>query len=391
MSVDFDTKIPLRNTHSLKYDMMEKVCGVGDPDALSMWVADMDFKPPQAVHDALQAEIDRGLFCYFGDDSTTRSAICDWMADQHGWRFEPDRILFSHGVVAGLSITLEAFSDPDDSVILFTPVYHAFARKIKAMGRLVHECPMPIEDGAYVMDLDGLRRALTPRHKILIFCSPHNPGGKIWTADEIRALAAFCAEHNLILVSDEIHMDLTFPGQRHVPTAIAAPECSPRLVTLTAASKGFNLAGGETGFIIAEDPAVLARLTKAHLALGGTPNRFGMIMTEAALRHGAQWSRDVRAYIAGNFSLFRDGVNAIPGVSVMDMPSTYLAWVDFAGTGMTANEVSDRVAKMARIATSAGPSFGAGGETFKRFNLAMPRAMVLEAVTRLQHAFSDLQ
>lgn len=391
MTIDFDTPIPLRGTHSQKYDGMARFCGVDAPDALSMWVADMDFRPPEAVTQALQAELDRGVYGYFGDDSTTRKAVCDWMSTQHGWSFAPEDILFTGGVIAGLSVTLEAFTDPGDEVILFTPVYHAFARKVAARGRKVHESFLRLEDGAYVMDLDLLQSQLTDRHKMVIFCSPHNPGGKLWSAAEIQDLAAFCLKNDLILVSDEIHMDLTFPGEKHLVSAVAATDVTPNLVTLTAASKGFNLAGGETAVIIATDPSIKARLLPAYASVGGSPNRFGMLMTEAAFTHGHEWSKAVRQYVADNFALFRDGLNAIPGVSVMDMPSTYLAWVDFAGTGMDAAEIENRVAKQARIAVNAGPSFGSGGETFKRFNLAMPRALVKEAVDRMQAAFADLQ
>ena len=391
MTHDFDTPIKLRETHSMKHDMMAKYTGVTARDALPMWVADMDFKPPQSVLDALQAELDRGTFGYFGDDSSTRSSICDWMQSKHGWSFEPDKIFFTHGVVAGLGITLDAFTKPGDKIVLFTPVYHAFARKIGVMERKVHEPLLELVDGEYRMDLETLQQELTPEHKAVIFCSPHNPGGKLWSVDEITELAEFCLKNNLLLISDEIHMDLVFPGNSHLPTAIAAPVVSRNLVTLTAASKGFNLAGGETGLIIAEDKNVLAKLHSSYMRLGGTPNRFGMIMTEAAFVGGAEWSADVRAYIMENFRIFRDGVNDIPGVSVMDMPSTYLAWVDFSGTGMSQNELSKRVAETARIATNEGKSFGTGGETFKRFNLATPRANVIEAVTRLKDAFADLQ
>ena len=241
------------------------------------------------------------------------------------------------------------------------------------------------------MDLDALAASLTGREKVLVFCSPHNPGGRLWSADEIRAVAEFCETHDLLLLSDEIHMDLTHPGAKHMPTAVAEPDCLSRLVVLTAASKAFNLAGGETGMVIVPDPALRETYQKAHAALGGTPNRFGMIMTKAALTDGEPWLNAVRAQIAENFALWRDRIGALPGIRVMDMQSTYLAWVDFTDTGLDEDQINTRIATEARIAASPGPAFGIGGALHKRFNLAMPRARLLEAIERMEAAFKDLQ
>ena len=286
---------------------------------------------------------------------------------------------------------IEAFTKPGDGIIVFTPVYHAFARQIEAKGREVVESVLENRDGDYVMDLDALAGQLTGRERMVIFCSPHNPGGKLWSADEIRTLCTFCTEHDLVLVSDEIHMDLLHPGARHLVTAVACPDVRPRLITLSAASKTFNIAGAETSFIIASDPQLREQLARAHASFGGSPNRFGMLMMEAAFTDCDDWLAEVNAYIAENFRIFRDGVNEIPGLSVMDMRSTYLAWVDFADTGMERQEFTDRVLQTAKVAANHGPSFGSGGETFLRFNLATRRALVEECVARLKTAFGDLQ
>ena len=390
MTFDFDTPIPLKGTHSQKWDGAAKFTEAKGDDIIPMWVADMDFAPPPAVTEALQREIDRNTFGYFGDDSTTRAAIVDWMAGQHDWQIAPDWIQFTNGVVHGFSIILEAFSEPGDGIMLFTPVYHAFARKIAAKGREVVECPLANRGGHYHMDLEAAAAAITDRTRIVVHCSPHNPAGRIWSPEETAALARFARDHDLILISDEIHQDLAFPGHRHTMTARAAPLAQDRLITITAASKGFNLAGGETGFMITENDRLRASLTRANMSHGGSPNRFGMLMTEAAFRHGADWSLAVRRYLADNFALFKTRIDAIPGLTCMDMTSTYLAWVDFSGTGMATAEFSARVGE-AGIAVNAGPSFGAGGENFLRFNLAMPRSLIEAACTRLETAFGDLQ
>jgi cystathionine beta-lyase len=389
---DFDEIIDRRGTHCSKWDMMQPLYGVGPEEGLAMWVADMDFRPPREVAAALEAEVRHGIFGYYGDDRAYREAIRGWMSRRHGWELDPATIFTTHGVVAGLAICLQAFTAPGDGVILFTPVYHAFHRIIRANGREIVQSPLvEREDGRYAMDLEALAASLTGRERMLVFCSPHNPGGRVWTRGEIRALAGFCREHDLLLVSDEIHHDLVLAGPAHVPTPIAAPDCIDRLVMLTAATKTFNIAGTLTGNVIIPDPELRKRFAAVHLASGTSPNRFGALLTTAAYSHGDAWVDALCRYLAGNAELFAAGVAAIPGLRPMPLDSTYLAWVDLAGTGMAEAEFTARVEKDARIAASHGATFGKGGENFLRFNLGTPRARVAEAVERLQTAFSDLQ
>ena len=390
MPSDFNEPIALNDSHLVKWDKLD-LCGVEADDGLAMWVADMDFRAPSDVLAALQREVDRGVLGYYGSDGDLRTAIGNWLENRHGWKIEPEWISFSHGVVAGLGIVIEAFTQPNDGIIVFTPVYHAFSRKIAAKGRKVVESQLALESGGYRMDLEALQNQLDGSEKMVIFCSPHNPGGRLWEPHEINALVDFCAKNDLLLVSDEIHMDLVFPGAKHHPTPVAAPQSVERLIYLSAASKGFNIAGAETSFIIAPDEKIRAKIMEAQASFGGSPNRFGMIMMQAAFEHGAVWSNDVCAYLADNFKIFRDGVNEIPGLNVMDMQSTYLAWVDFSATGMSQDEFTNRVAKDARIAVNLGPTFGTGGESYLRFNIATRQDLVHEAVARLGEAFKDLQ
>ena len=266
-------------------------------------------------------------------------------------------------------------------MILFTPVYHAFHRIIAANDREIVQSPLVRRaDGRYAMDLEALAASLTGRERMLVLCSPHNPGGRVWSREELRALAGFCRAHDLLLVADEIHHDLVLPGSRHVPMPLAAPEVLDRLVMLTAATKTFNIAGILTGNVIVPDPALRKRFAAAHLASGTSPNRFGALMATAAYAHGDAWVDALCRYLAGNAELFATGVAAIPGLRPMPLDATYLAWVDFSGTGMAQPEFTARVEKDARIAASHGPAFGKGGEDWLRFNLGTPRARVAEAV-----------
>jgi cystathionine beta-lyase len=313
------------------------------------------------------------------------------MAERHGWTVDPAAIFTTHGLVNGTALCVDAFTKPGDGVVLFTPVYHAFARVIKAAGRTVVECEMVNDAGRYALDFDAWDAQMTGRETMLVFCSPHNPGGRVWTRAELEGVAAFARRHDLILVSDEIHHDLVFPGTTHIPMALIKG-IADRLVMMTATTKTFNIAGSHTGNVIIHDAALRTRFADRMAALGMSANSFGLVMAEAAYSPaGAAWVDELVNYLDGNRTLFDDGINAIPGLASMPLDSTYLAWVDFSGTGMPREDFTRRVEQDARIAANHGPSFGKGGESFLRFNLATPRARVVEAVERLQAAFADLQ
>lgn len=389
---DFDEIIDRIGTHCSKWDNMKGAYGV-DPatGGLAMWVADMDFRPPTCVQRAVEDMAAHGVYGYFGDDSAYKAAIRWWMATRHGWDVAPEAIFTTHGLVNGTGLVVQAFTQPGDGVMLMTPVYHAFARTVRAAGRQVIEAPLVQEDGLYRMDF-ARWEGLAANARMLILCSPHNPGGRVWRPDELRDLAAFCARHDLILVSDEIHHDLVFPGARHTPMPLAAPEVSDRLVMMTAASKTFNIAGAHIGNVIIPDARLRPRFAQALLALGISPNSFGMAMVTAAYSpEGAAWVDALVAYLDGNRRIFDDAIAAIPGLTSMPLEATYLSWVGFENTGLTPAEAQARVEQGARIAANHGATFGLGGEAFLRFNLATPRARIIEAADRLRAAFADLQ
>lgn len=391
MTFDFDTLIDRRKTNSVKWDMLEKLYGVSPDDGIAMWVADMDFRAPPAVNQTLKNMAEHGVYGYFGDDRAYKASIINWMQRRHDWKVEKEWIDTAHGLVNATAICVQAFTKPGDGVVLFTPVYHAFFRVLKANGRKIVESQMINNDGRYEMDLEALAGKLTKRDKMVILCSPHNPSGRVWSVDELRKLAEFCAEHDLILVSDEIHHDLVFEGHSHTVLPNAAPEHMDRVIMLTAASKTFNLAGGHTGNVIIPDPALREKFRKVNDSLGHGGNLFGIMMTTAAYAYGEDWLEALLVYLNDNRKLFDEGINAIPGAKSMEMGATYLGWVDFADTGMSQEEVLQRVQGHAKVVPNHGPTFGAGGETYLRFNFATQRSRLREAITRLQDAFSDLQ
>lgn len=389
---NFDEIINRHGTHSVKWDMMEKLYGVSAAEGIAMWVADMEFRPPHCVQKAVEGMAAHGLYGYYGDDRAYLEAIRWWMAHRHGWDVPAEAIFTTHGLVNGTALCVDAFTAPDDGVVLMTPVYHAFARVIRAAGREVVECPLKIEAGHHVFDTADWEAQITPRTKMFVLCSPHNPGGRVWSVAELQAIAAFCEKHDLILVSDEIHHDLVYPGHKHTVMPLAAPGIVDRLVVMSATTKTFNIAGSHSGNVIVLNPELRARFAARMNAMGISANSFGLFMATAAYSaEGAAWVDALMAYLDGNRRLFDEGVNAIPGLASMNLEATYLAWVDFSGTGMAPTEFIDRVEKGAKIAANHGASFGLGGDNFLRFNLAAPRAQVAEAVARLQSAFADLQ
>jgi cysteine-S-conjugate beta-lyase len=390
---DFDRVIDRRGTHASKWDNIARRSGIESSDAIPMWVADMDFTAPPGVTSALTAEIQHAIHGYYADTGSWAAALAGWMARRHGLLIDPSWVSPTPGIVSGLGLILQVVSAPGDEVVVFPPAYHAFRKIILANERRILDVQLIEAEGRYSMDLDALRGKVTPRTKVVFLCSPHNPGGTVWSVAELRALAELCVELELILVSDEIHCDLVLDGTKHTPTIAAAPEVADRLITCVSATKTFNLAGAHVGACITSN-ATLKRCLDARIAASGLAsyNRFGMIATEAAWRTGETWLNILLPYLAKNRDLFDARIQAAaPGVRSMRLDATYLAWVDFSGTGLSPKEIDARIKNRARIFASPGEQFGPGGETWLRFNFATPRRIIEEALGRLEEAFHDLR
>lgn len=390
---DFDRVIERRGTHASKWDNIAKLSGITAADAIPMWVADMDFAAPPGVTEALLTDVRRATHGYYADTGSWAEALCGWMLKRHALKLDPAWVSPTPGIVSGLGLILQALTAPGDEVVVFPPAYHAFRKIILANDRKILDAQLVLTAGRYTMDLDALAKKLTPRTRVVFFCSPHNPGGNVWSPAEIRALAAFCAEHDLILVSDEIHCDLVFAGAEHTPTLTAAPEIKDRLISCFAATKTFNLAGAHVGACVTSNPALKRKLDARIQASGlGSYNLFGMLATEAAWRTGEAWLDALLPYLQTNRDVLANRLqSAAPGARAMKLDATYLAWVDFSGTGLSAKDVAARVAEKARIFASPGPQFGPGGETWLRFNFATPRPILEEALGRIDQAFADLR
>jgi cystathionine beta-lyase len=390
---DFDRVIERRGTHASKWDNIARLSGIESSDAIPMWVADMDFAAPPGVTSALIAETQHAIHGYYADTGSWAAALAGWMARRHGLPVDPRWVSPTPGIVSGLGLILQAVSAPGDEVVVFPPAYHAFRKIILANERRILDVQLIETEGRYSMDLDVLRGKLTPRTKAVFLCSPHNPGGTVWSVAELRALAELCVERELILVSDEIHCDLVFDGAKHTPTIAAAPEVADRLITCVSATKTFNLAGAHVGACITSNATLKRRLDARIGASGlGSYNRFGMIATEAAWRTGETWLDALLIYLAKNRDLFDARIQAaVPGARSMRLDATYLAWIDFSGIGLAPEEIATRIKDRARIFASPGEQFGPGGESWLRFNFATPRQIIAEALGRLEGAFQDLR
>ena len=388
----FDETFDRVKTRSSKWTGMATYFGLTGDDLLPMWVADMDFKAPDFLTGAARQLADAGDFGYFNHVDSYFEAVAWWAETRHRWPIEPGWIIPAASLGNAIAFAIQTWTKPGQAVAMFTPVYHEYAKKIRKNQRTITELPLLAEDGRFMLDFDRYDRLMCGTERLLLLSSPHNPGGRVWSGEELSAIAGFAERHDLVLVSDEVHNDLILPGYSHLPTALAAPETSHRLVTMTSASKTFSIAGSRLGAVIIGDDALRAQFAATVSRADLQPNLLGVALSRAAFTpEGAAWVDALMPYLAVNYEAFRAGIGEIPGALVHRLEGTYLAWVDFTDTGMTDAELWARVTGQARVVPSPGRSFGTGGSGGLRFNLGTQRARVDEAVGRLTQAFADLQ
>jgi cystathionine beta-lyase len=386
--MNLDRLIDRRGTASLKWDFQNHLAG--EEELLPLWVADMDFPAPREVRAALRRRVRHPVFGYTLEPESWFQAAAAWMRSRHGWDLEREWLLPCPGVVPALTLAILAFTAPGESVVIQPPVYYPFAACIRNNGREVLENPLRLEGGGYALDLEQLERSITPRTRLLLLCSPHNPVARVWRREELAGLAEVCLRHRLIVVSDEIHCDLVLPGHRHLPTAALSEEVARRTVTLLSATKTFNLAGLGGSLAVIPDPGLRRRFRAAKEALWtSVANACSVAAAEAAWRHGAPWLERVLDYVAGNYRFLAEFLaDSLPASRVFPLEGTYLAWLDFRALGLSDEELKQRILHRARVWLDDGPMFGSGGRGFQRLNLACPRTILREALRRLARALS---
>lgn len=390
MKYDFDQVIERKHTNSLKWDFLESK--FGEKDLLPMWVADMDFKAPQPVIEAVMRKAGEGIYGYADRLDPYYEAVTGWMERRHGWKIEREWITYSPGVVSALNWLVRAYAQPGDKVVLQAPVYYPFYSAIENNGCEVLVNELQLENGRYCMDFEDLEKILSgsSRVRMLILCSPHNPVGRVWTREELAQLGELCLRHGVIVVADEIHGDLVYEGHQHTPLALLSGELAQNSITCTAPSKTFNLAGLQTANIIIPNRD-LRRTYLDILELNGVrrPNIFGITAVEAAYNHGEEWLEQLLKYLKGNLDYLTQFIGAnLPQVQVIQPEGTYLVWLDFRAFGLGGKALEQIMLKKARLALDEGYVFGPGGEGFERINIACPRSMLREGLERMAHAFT---
>ena len=387
MKYDFDRVIERRGTDCAKYDLAEQL---GYPkDVLPMWVADMDFQAPEGVLEALRRGVDHGIFGYPAVQRDYDDAVTGWFERRFGWHTQSEWIVRTPGVVFALSAAVRAFTAPGEAVLIQPPVYRPFFNVVRQNGRRLAESPLVLRDGRYEIDFEDFERVVErEKPRMFILCSPHNPVGRVWSREELRRLGDICLRHDVIVASDEIHCDFTWPDHPHTPFAQAVPELAERTLVCTAPSKTFNLAGLQASNIFIPGKDLRERFTAELEAVACTElNVLGLAACKAAYQTGEAWLDALRDYLKGNVAFMRDFIrDRLPMLRFIEPEGTYLAWVDFSALGLSKEALHDLIANRARLWLDDGDIFGAQGAQFQRFVLACPRSVVKEAMERLEAA-----
>lgn len=388
MKYDFDELLSRRDTNSYKWD------GEKD-DVLPMWVADMDFHTAPAIVDALRHRVEHGVFGYTRVPDGYYEAVTGWFARRHDWTIEREWIIYTSGVVPAVSAIIKALTVPGDKVLVQTPVYNCFFSSIRNNGCEIVRSPLLQTGDTYRMDFDDLeRKAADERVKVMLLCNPHNPAGRVWTNEELMRVGAICLRHGVTVVSDEIHCELVFPGHAYTPFASLSDEFLQHAVTCISPSKAFNIAGLQIANIVCADEEMRRKIDKAiNINEVCDVNPFGVIATMAAYNEGEEWLKQLLEYLYENYLRMQDFCREhLPDFPIARLEGTYLVWMDCRTLKMTSEELERVLIEEAALHLNAGSMYGAEGEGFMRWNIACPRARLLDGLERFrQHAPRLLQ
>ncbi|KAF0194570.1 MAG: cystathione beta-lyase [Bacteroidetes bacterium] len=387
MKYNFDEIIDRSNTACVKYDLRQFF--FGNDQVIPMWVADMDFRTPDFILNAIRERANHEILGYSIRPESYFTSLISWLNRRHQWEIRKEWVAFSPGIVPALNMAVLAFSKRRDKIIIQPPVYFPFFDAVKKHGRRLVYNQLIMENGRYRMDFDNLEQSCREGAKMLIISNPQNPGGNAWTAEELKTMADICLKYNVLMISDEIHGDLVNRGYKHTVLASLSPEIAENTVTMTAPSKTFNMAGMATASVIISNPTLMKKYRKVldamHIELG---NVFGNVASEAAYTFGDAWLEQLLDYIDGNIqTLIEFAGQHLPLVRVIIPEATYMAWLDFSATGMNDKELKKFMIEKAGLGLNEGTQFGPGGSGYMRLNLACPRATLLKALEQLKKAF----
>ncbi len=387
MKYDFDEIVPRRGTGSVKWD------GIRKEGVLPMWVADMDFRTAPAVIDAVVERARHGIYGYTHVPDAYYEAVIGWFGRRHGFHIEKDWILYVPGVVPALSAIIKAMTAPGDKVIIQTPVYNCFFSSIRNNGCEASENPLIYRNVSYSIDFDDLeRRASDPKATLMILCNPHNPGGRVWTREELTRIGEICLRHKVFVIADEIHCELTYPGHDYTPFASISEEFLIHSATCSSPSKAFNTAGLQIANIVCADAEVRTRIDRAvNVNEVCDVNPFGVAGLVAAYGQGGEWLDQLKEYLYDNYLYLKDFfTRELPEFPVLPLEGTYLVWVDCSVLGIGSQEIEDSLLAGQNLWINAGVHYGKDGDRFIRVNIACPRKTLTEGLSRLKAGLKEL-
>jgi cystathionine beta-lyase len=383
---DFDRVVNRVGTDSIKWDGRERV--FGKADVIPLWVADMDFETPEFIRSRIARRLEHPILGYTYRSPRFAESFTDWVKRRHAWDIDPKWVTFMPGIVAAVSVSVLAYTKPDDEVIIQPPVYHPFYFCVEGHGRKLILNHLIHKNGRFTFDLDLLKKQITPRTRMLILSSPHNPGGTVWTPEELSGLVAVCREHDIMIISDEIHSDLVFTPNVHTPILKVAEDYRHRIVVAMAPSKTFNLAAMSTSVLVIPDPQqrkVYEDLVYTlHIGMG---NVFGIEALQAAYEEGDQWLDQLMVYLKNNRQYISDFLSTeLPMVKMMVPEATYMTWLDFRSLGMPQKELEKFMIEKAGLGLNSGTQFGPAGEGFMRLNFGCQRSTLEQGLNQLKDA-----
>lgn len=389
MTYSFDKIIDRRGSNDLKHSVLQE--RYGRDDLLPLWVADMDFETPPFITEALRQRLDHSLFGYTVVPEELWSTIIQWVRDHHQWEVRREWLTYIPGIVKGIGMAVNVFSQEGDKVIIQPPIYHPFRLTPQGNKREVVYNPLKqLSDGYYEMDFDQLEQVTDEHCKLLILSNPHNPAGICWKQETLQRLAHFCHEHHILVLSDEIHSDMALFGHRHVPFATVSEEAAQCSITFGAPSKTFNIAGIVSSYAIVPNDSIRRRFyTWLEANEFNDPPLFSPIATIAAYQQGETWLKEMLDYVEGNIRFLEDFFQQhLPKIKPLRPQASFLVWLDCRGLGFTHEQLIDLFVNKAHLALNDGEMFGAGGEGFMRMNVGTPRSVLLQALLQLKEATS---
>lgn len=388
---DFDKIIDRHGTNCLKFDFAKERGKNGDE--LSLWVADMDFQVAKPITDALQAQVNHGIYGYSEVKSDYFDIVKNWFKDNFDWEIKKGSLVKTPGVVYAIAMAVKAFTKEGEAVIIQQPVYYPFSEMIIANNRKLVNSPLVLKDGRYEIDFEDFEKKIVENNvKLFILCSPHNPVGRVWSVEELKRIGDICIKHDVVIFSDEIHADFVYEPNKHHVFASLGESYAANSVIATAPSKSFNIAGLQVSNIFIENKKLRDAFRNEIVKSGYSQlNTMGLVAARAAYELGKEWLDEVRAYIKDNLIFFRDYLKENIGeLSLIEPEGTYLVWVDFRKLGLSEKQREDLIVNKAKLWIDSGAMFGVDGEGFERFNIACPRSYLKQALDSLAKAIKGL-